>query len=75
MEIVSGIQQFERAFAPFSDSFIVIGGSACRAVLSDGPIHTYSGACSVTFPCLTLSFVFSIAKYKGRQIWLEKSHL
>ena len=39
MEIVSGIQQFERAFAPFSDSFIVIGGSACRAVLSDGPIQ------------------------------------
>ena len=39
MEIVSGIQQFERAFAAFSDSFIVIGGSACRAVLSDGPIQ------------------------------------
>ena len=39
MVIVSGIQQFERAFAPFSDSFIVIGGSACRAVLSDGPIQ------------------------------------
>lgn len=39
MEIVSGIQQFERAFAPFSDSFIVIGGSACRAVLSGGPIQ------------------------------------
>ena len=39
MEIVSGIQQFERAFASFSDSFIVIGGSACRAVLSDGPIQ------------------------------------
>ncbi|MBQ9311061.1 MAG: hypothetical protein IJ222_09430 [Bacteroidales bacterium] len=38
MEIVSGIQQFERAFAPYSDSFIVIGGSACRAVLSEGPI-------------------------------------
>ena len=39
MEIVSGIQQFERAFAAFSDSFIVIGGSACRAVLSNGPIQ------------------------------------
>ena len=39
MEIVSGIQQFERAFSAFSDSFIVIGGSACRAVLSDGPIQ------------------------------------
>ena len=39
MEIVPGIQQFERAFASFSDSFIVIGGSACRAVLSDGPIQ------------------------------------
>lgn len=39
MEIVSGIQQFEKAFAPFSDSFIVIGGSACRAVLSDGLIQ------------------------------------
>ena len=39
MEIVSGIQQFERAFASFSDSFIVIGGSACRAVLAEGPIQ------------------------------------
>ena len=39
MEIVSGILQFERAFATFSDSFIVIGGRACRAVLSDGPIQ------------------------------------
>ena len=39
MEIVSGIQLFESAFAPFSDSFVVIGGSACRAVLSDGPIQ------------------------------------
>ncbi|MDY4917686.1 MAG: hypothetical protein SO114_08510 [Candidatus Cryptobacteroides sp.] len=39
MEIVPGIQQFERAFASFSDSFIVIGGSACRAVLSGGPIQ------------------------------------
>lgn len=39
MEIVSGIQLFEKTFAPFSDSFIVIGGSACRAVLSDGPIQ------------------------------------
>ena len=39
MEIASEIQQFERDFAPFSDSFIVIGGSACRAVLSGGPIQ------------------------------------
>ena len=39
MEIVSGIQRFEKALAPFSDSFIVIGGSACRAVLSDGLIQ------------------------------------
>lgn len=39
MEIVSGIQRFESAFASFSDSFIVIGGSACRAVLPDGPIQ------------------------------------
>lgn len=39
MEIVSGIQQFESAFGSFSDSFIIIGGSACRAVLSDGPIQ------------------------------------
>ena len=31
-EIVSGIEVFRQAFAPYADSFIVIGGSACRAV-------------------------------------------
>lgn len=38
MEIVKGIDNFEKVFAQYSDSFIIIGGSACRAVLADGPI-------------------------------------
>ena len=35
----------------------------------------FSGACSVIFPCLPLAFVVQLSKYKGRQIWQEKSHL
>ena len=38
-EIVNGIEVFREAFAPFADSFIVIGGSACRAVIPDGDIR------------------------------------
>ncbi|MBQ8461137.1 MAG: hypothetical protein IJ543_01815 [Bacteroidales bacterium] len=38
-EIVNGIEVFREAFAPFSDSFIVIGGSACRAVIPEGDIR------------------------------------
>lgn len=38
-EIVKGIDAFRAAFAPFSDSFIVIGGSACRAVIPEGDIR------------------------------------
>ena len=38
-EIVKGVDVFRDAFAPFSDSFIVIGGSACRAVIPDGEIR------------------------------------
>jgi hypothetical protein len=34
-EIVSGIDAFGKTFVPFADEFIVIGGSACRAVLQD----------------------------------------
>lgn len=34
-EIVSGIDAFRDAFVPYADEFIVIGGSACRAVLQD----------------------------------------
>ena len=34
-EIVSGIDAFRETFAPYADEFIVIGGSACRAVLQD----------------------------------------
>lgn len=37
--IVSGIDVFRDAFAPFADSFIVIGGSACRAVIPEGEIR------------------------------------
>ena len=37
-EIVNGIEIFREAFAPFADSFIVIGGSACRAVIPEGEI-------------------------------------
>lgn len=38
-EIVNGIDIFRDAFAPFADSFIVIGGSACRAVIPEGDIR------------------------------------
>ena len=38
-EIVNGIDIFREAFAPYSSAFIVIGGSACRAVLNDGAIR------------------------------------
>ena len=38
-EIVNGIGTFREAFTPFADSFIVIGGSACRAVIPDGDIR------------------------------------
>ena len=38
-EIIDGIDVFHEAFAPFVDSFIVIGGSACRAVIPDGDIR------------------------------------
>ena len=34
-EIVSGIDAFRETFVPYADDFIVIGGSACRAVLQD----------------------------------------
>ena len=36
--IVEGIDQFEGVFSQFRDSFVIIGGAACRAVLSDGPV-------------------------------------
>ena len=39
MEIVAGIERFEEVFTKYADSFIVIGGSACRAVLPNGPIQ------------------------------------
>ena len=38
-EIVNGIETFREAFTPFADSFIVIGGSACRTVIPDGDIR------------------------------------
>ena len=38
-EIVDEIETFREAFTPFADSFIVIGGSACRAVIPDGDIR------------------------------------
>jgi hypothetical protein len=38
-EIVNGINVFREAFAPFADSFIVIGGSACRAVIPEGELR------------------------------------
>lgn len=38
-ELVNGIGLFNKAFAPFADSFIVIGGSACRAVIPEGDIR------------------------------------
>lgn len=34
--IVDGIGIFEKAFSEFKDSFVIIGGAACRATLSDG---------------------------------------
>ena len=37
--IVYGIDRFAETFAPFSDSFVIIGGAACRAELMDGPIE------------------------------------
>lgn len=36
--IVEGLSQFEKIFSPFRDSFVIIGGAACRAVLADGPV-------------------------------------
>ena len=36
--IVDGLSRFEEVFAPYRDSFVIIGGAACRAVLSDGPL-------------------------------------
>lgn len=36
--IVEGIDQFERVFSQFRDSFVIIGGAVCCAVLSDGPL-------------------------------------
>lgn len=36
--IVAGLSQFEKVFSPYRDSFVIIGGAACRAVLSDGPV-------------------------------------
>lgn len=38
-EIVKGIDAFQEAFSPYSNAFIVIGGSACRAVLQDGIVR------------------------------------
>lgn len=34
--IVDGIGIFEKTFSKYKDSFIIIGGAACRATLSDG---------------------------------------
>ena len=34
--IVDGIGIFEKTFSRYKDSFIIIGGAACRATLSDG---------------------------------------
>lgn len=34
--IVDGIGMFERTFSKYKDSFIIIGGAACRATLSEG---------------------------------------
>lgn len=34
--IVDGIGMFERTFSKYRDSFIIIGGAACRATLSEG---------------------------------------
>ena len=34
--IVDGIGIFEKTFSEFKDSFVIIGGAACRATLSDG---------------------------------------
>ena len=33
--IVDGIDIFEKTFSKYKDSFIIIGGAACRATLSD----------------------------------------
>lgn len=33
--IVDGIGIFEKTFSKYKDSFIIIGGAACRATLSD----------------------------------------
>ena len=36
--IVEGLGQFEKKFSPYRESFVIIGGAACRAVLADGPV-------------------------------------
>lgn len=35
---MDGLSLFEKIFSPFRDSFVIIGGAACRAVLADGPV-------------------------------------
>ena len=57
-EIVNGINVFREAFAPFADSFIVIGGSACRAVI---PEHRNINAVIGKTQCVSnqLGYVFS----------------
>jgi hypothetical protein len=34
--IVDGIEVFEKTFSQYKDSFVIIGGTACRAMLSEG---------------------------------------
>jgi len=36
--IVDGMESFEKTFSPFKDYFVIIGGAACRATLSEGRI-------------------------------------
>ena len=51
-EIVNGIDVFREAFAPFADSFIVIGGSACRAVIPEGDIRPRKTTDNLLLLCL-----------------------
>lgn len=58
--IVDGIGIFEKTFSRYKDSFIIIGGAACRATLSDGrytPRKTKDIDMVLVLECLNKDFI------------------
>ena len=63
--MVKGIEKFREAFSAFSDNYVIIGGTACDAVLSKTMVepratHDIDARIGNT-PCLSnqLGYVFS----------------